>query len=59
MTKKAIELTNTRYRLGYHVSAPSGWINDPNGFCYFDGYYHVGNDHGAGRELKRVYPIIE
>ena len=26
MTKKAIELTNTRYRLGYHVSAPSGWI---------------------------------
>ena len=22
MTKRAIELTNTRYRLGYHVSAP-------------------------------------
>lgn len=45
MTKRAIELTNTRYRLGYHVSAPSGWINDPNGFCYFDGYYHVFYQH--------------
>ncbi|MGX4685352.1 glycoside hydrolase family 32 protein [Vagococcus sp. JNUCC 83] len=46
MTKKeAIELTNSRYRLGYHVSAPSGWINDPNGFCYFDGYYHVFFQH--------------
>lgn len=30
--KKMIELTNDRYRLGYHVSAPAGWINDPNGF---------------------------
>lgn len=43
--KEAIELTNSRYRLGYHVSAPSGWINDPNGFCYFDGYYHVFFQH--------------
>lgn len=46
MTKKEpIELTNSRYRLGYHVAAPSGWINDPNGFCYFDGYYHVFYQH--------------
>lgn len=34
-------ITNTRYRLGYHISAPFGWINDPNGFCFFKGYYHV------------------
>ncbi len=39
--KKMIELTNDRYRLGYHVSAPAGWINDPNGFCYYKGYYHI------------------
>ena len=43
--KEAIKLTNKRYRLDYHVSAPSGWINDPNGFCYFDGYYHVFFQH--------------
>ncbi|UQS82029.1 sucrose-6-phosphate hydrolase [Bombilactobacillus folatiphilus] len=35
------QVTNARYRLGYHVAAPSGWINDPNGFCYFKGYYHL------------------
>lgn len=41
MKKEIITLKDERYRLGYHVSAPSGWINDPNGFCYFKGYYHI------------------
>lgn len=36
-----IPLTSERFRLGYHIMAPSGWINDPNGFCYFKGYYHI------------------
>ena len=40
-----IKLTNKRYRLGYHIMAPSGWINDPNGFCYFQGYYHIFYQH--------------
>jgi len=44
MTKK-IGLNDTRYRLGYHIMAPSGWINDPNGFCYFQGYYHIFYQH--------------
>ncbi len=35
MTNEQIQLTDDRYRLGYHVMAKSGWINDPNGFCYF------------------------
>ncbi|BDR58533.1 glycoside hydrolase family 32 protein [Xylocopilactobacillus apicola] len=39
--KKLQELSDLRYRLGYHLMAPSGWINDPNGFCYFKGYYHI------------------
>lgn len=25
----------------YHVAAPIGWINDPNGFCYALGKYHI------------------
>lgn len=41
MHQKKINVSNERYRLGYHISAPGGWINDPNGFCYFKGYYHV------------------
>lgn len=35
------KVTNSRYRLNYHIMAPSGWINDPNGFCFFKGYYHI------------------
>ncbi|MFT4186883.1 MAG: sucrose-6-phosphate hydrolase [Micrococcaceae bacterium] len=39
--KKITKLKNDRYRPSYHVTAPTGWINDPNGFCYFKGYYHI------------------
>ncbi|KJY62109.1 Sucrose-6-phosphate hydrolase [Lactobacillus apis] len=39
--KKAVQVTNERYRLNYHISTPAGWLNDPNGFSYFKGYYHI------------------
>ncbi len=25
----------------FHVAAPIGWMNDPNGFSYYDGQYHL------------------
>lgn len=31
----------TDYRLRYHITPPSGLINDPNGVCYFNGAYHA------------------
>ncbi|MDH6364301.1 beta-fructofuranosidase [Enterococcus sp. PF1-24] len=31
----------TDYRNQYHLMAPIGWINDPNGFVYFKGEYHL------------------
>lgn len=29
------------YRHEYHFMSPVGWINDPNGFIYFKGEYHL------------------
>ena len=29
------------YRPSYHILPPCGWINDPNGFCFYHGEYHL------------------
>ena len=29
------------YRPKYHITSKTGWINDPNGFSYYQGYYHL------------------
>ena len=39
--KEPISVTNQRYRLGYHLMPSGGWMNDPNGFSYFQGWYHI------------------
>jgi beta-fructofuranosidase len=33
------------WRLQYHVAAPAYWINDPNGFCFYKGEYHLFYQH--------------
>lgn len=30
-----------RFRNGFHLMPPVGWLNDPNGLCWFKGRYHV------------------
>ena len=25
----------------YHLMPPAGWLNDPNGLCWYKGRYHV------------------
>lgn len=40
---------NTDNREQYHFNAYKNWINDPNGLCYYKGYYHMyyqANPHG-------------
>lgn len=29
------------YRLRFHLMPPVGWMNDPNGLCWYKGNYHV------------------
>ena len=30
-----------RWRQSLHLEPPRGWLNDPNGLCWFGGLYHV------------------
>ena len=32
---------NRKFKPKHHFSAEIGWINDPNGFVYFQGEYHL------------------
>ena len=40
-----LKVTNLRWYPKYHIAAPAGWVNDPNGFCYFDDLYHFFYQH--------------
>ncbi len=37
---------NGKWRQGLHLEPPHGWLNDPNGLCYFNGHYHVYFQYG-------------
>ena len=40
-----IEITDARWYPRYHIAAPYGWCNDPNGFCVYNGQWHFFYQH--------------
>lgn len=40
-----LKTRNDRWYPQLHIAARAGWINDPNGLCYFNGRYHVFFQH--------------
>ena len=36
---------NPRWYPRYHLAPQAGWMNDPNGLVWFDGYYHAFYQH--------------
>ncbi len=52
---------NGRWRQYLHLEPPCGWLNDPNGLCFFGGYYHVyfqyapDNADGSGKKCWGHY----
>lgn len=40
MDKNLKLVSSDKWRNKYHIMAPIGWINDPNGLCEFKGEYH-------------------
>lgn len=44
-----------KYAQHFHITPEQGLLNDPNGLCYFKGYYHVFyqyNPHGTDHRVK-------
>lgn len=45
VAETAAKIADDRQRPAYHLMTAANWINDPNGPCYFNGYWHMFFQH--------------
>ena len=41
-------------RPAFHLTPLTGWMNDPNGFCYYHGQYHLFYQYNWLRTLRMI-----
>lgn len=47
---------NTPYREQYHFTPVVNWLNDPNGLCWYQGFYHLFYQYNPfGQEWNNMY----
>ena len=55
------QAANSKYQMHYHIRPNSGLLNDPNGFAYFNGLWHVAYQaypFGAAHGLKSWMHLV-
>jgi len=51
---KCINPTDNDWYPSYHLAPYKGWLSDPNGLIYHDGYYHVYYQHNPNLPLSSM-----
>ncbi|MBG9784908.1 glycoside hydrolase family 32 protein [Shouchella lehensis] len=60
-TKLHETVSHSPWRQHYHIQPPTGLLNDPNGFSYYNGMYHLFYQwfpYGAVHGLKHWYHVV-